>query len=339
VEARTLDNGTLISLIVPTRRRPGFLYRCLRSIAAQTSRPTEVLVGIRADDYLSRPILPTLCATLNIKAIEAKGVGVVGSLNSCLEEAIGHLIGFLDDDVELPPNWLERMLCHLENHSDVLGVGGRDFLQDHPAVRRSEPRTLDVGRIYWFGRITGNHHRGDGGPRRVDLLRGSNCLYRGAFLRCVGFDQSLRGQGAQVHWELALALQARQRGKRLFYDPQIEIIHHVAPRMDADQIHRGRASYNATVDLAFNETIVILKHSSGFFRVTGLLWQLLVGSPACPGIAILIRTAIKSKPLRAIMIQATVKGRCLAWMTFARELISCQNDKIHLDRSKRLNPR
>jgi len=152
----------------------------------------------------------------------------------------------------------------------------------------------------------------------VDLLRGSNCLYRGDFLRNVGFDEGLRGQGAQVHWELALALQARRLGKHLFYDPEIEVIHHVAPRMDADQIHRGRFSYEATVDLAFNETLVILKHGSGLFRVTGLLWQLLVGSPACPGFAILVRSAIKSKPEEFLKIHATLKGRYLAWSEAAK---------------------
>jgi GT2 family glycosyltransferase len=280
------------------------------------------LVGMRAEDDLSRPILRMFFDTLEIKGIDARGVGVVGSMNSCLAEAKGHLIGFVDDDVELPPDWLERMTSHLENHPDVLGVSGRDFLQDHPAMRRSEPRTSDVGRLYWFGRITGNHYRGDGRPRKVDLLRGSNCLYRGDFLRSVRFDESLRGQGAQVHWELALALKARQRGKCLFYDPEIEVLHHVAPRMDADQLHRGRFSYNATVDLAFNETLVILKHGSGVFRVTGLLWQLLVGSLACPGIAILIRSAIESKPLGFLKIRATLKGRFLAWFAIAKSLLS-----------------
>jgi GT2 family glycosyltransferase len=317
---KALNEMTRVSLIVPTLRRPDFLHRCLRSLAAQTLRPTEVLVGIRADDDLSRSILRMSSDTLEIKGIDAKGVGVVGSMNSCLAEAQGHLIGLVDDDVELPPDWLERMMYHLENHPDVLGASGRDFLQDHPGMRRSEPRTSDVGRLYWCGRITGNHYRGGGMPRKVDLLRGSNCLFRGGFLRSVGFDESLRGQGAQVHWELALALQVRRRGKRLFYDPGIEVLHHVAPRMDTDQIHRGRFSYNATVDLAFNETLVILKHGSGVFRITALLWQLLVGSPACPGIAALVRSAIQSKPLGFLKIRPTLEGRFQALLAVAKAI-------------------
>jgi FkbM family methyltransferase len=157
VEALALDNPTQVSLIVPTLRRPDYLLRCLSSLALQTERPTEVLVGIRANDDLSRPILRKFADTLEIKAVNAKGVGVVGAMNSCLTEAKGQLIGLVDDDVEFPPDWLETMIRHLDDHSDVLGAGGRDFLQDHPAMRRSEPHTPDVGRLHWFGRITGNH--------------------------------------------------------------------------------------------------------------------------------------------------------------------------------------
>lgn len=321
LEAVDSENRTQVSLIVPTLRRPEFLDRCLRSLVSQSSHPTEVLVGIRADDDLSPPVVRKFVDTLDIKEVDAKGVGVVGSMNSCLSQAKGQLIGFLDDDVELPRDWLERMICHLKNHPDVLGVGARDLLQDHPEIRRNEPRTSDVGRLHWFGRITGNQYRGSGRPRKVDLLRGSNCLFRGSFLKSVGLDESLHGQGAQVHWELVLALQARQQGKRLFYDPEIEVLHHVAPRLDADQIHRGRFSYDATVDLAFNETFVILKHASGVFRITALLWQLLVGSPQCPGVAILVRSAVTSKPLGFSKIRATLRGRLLAWRAHAKSLL------------------
>jgi hypothetical protein len=168
--------------------------------------------------------------------------------------------------------------------------------------------------------MTGNQYRGSGAPRKVDVLRGSNCLYRGEFLKRAGFDTDLRGQGAQVHWEVALALQARKAGKRLFYDPELEVTHHVAPRLDADQLHRGQFSPGPTVDMAFNETFVMLKHGSGVIRVTGVLWQLLVGSPHCPGFLALIRSAIKSKGLAVAGIRATLKGRFLACLAFAESL-------------------
>jgi hypothetical protein len=94
-----------------------------------------------------------------------------------------------------------------------------------------------------------------------------------------------------------------------------------ATSLGTDQIHRGRFSYDATVDLAFNETFVIWEHASGLFRTTALLWQLLVRSPQCPGVAILVRCAVASKPIGILKIRATLKGTFLAWLLSAKSLL------------------
>lgn len=298
-----------VSIIIPTLRRPEHLERCLGSLVHQTQKATEILVGLRADDHSNDDIIKKFQEQLPVRSVEAKGVGVVGSMNSCLREANGTYIGLLDDDVELPPNWIERMAGHIRSNPDVYAAGGRDMLQDHPEMRRTEPVTEDVGRFYWFGRITGNHHRGGGRARRVDILRGSNFLLRGDFLKKAGFETDLRGKGAQVNWELALALQARQKGARFVYDPQVEIIHHVGPRFDSDSIHRGGFDFEGTVDIAYNETLVLLKHGRGAFRVTSNLWQLLVGSAVCPGLLHLIRQLLSNRSHLLSRVAATVRGR------------------------------
>ena len=197
-----------VSVIIPTLRRPEHLARALNSLVRQTRKAVEVLVGIRSDDHSNDQVLEKFQNQLPVRSVEAKGVGVIGSMASCLLEATGDYIALLDDDIELPSNWIERMVGHIRGNPGVLGAGGRDFLQDHPEMRRMEPLTEDVGRFHLFGRITGNHHRGGGKARKVDLLRGSNLLLRGDFLRKAGFESDLRGKGAQVNWELALALQA-----------------------------------------------------------------------------------------------------------------------------------
>jgi GT2 family glycosyltransferase len=310
-----LTDAVRASLIVPTLFRPTYLRRCLSALASQTLPPDEVLAGVRADDDESDDIVKQFADRIRVYAIEAKGVGVVGSMNSCLEAARGDFIGFLDDDVEVPPFWLEIMLRHLQQHENVLGVGARDLLQDHPEMRAAEPLTDDVGRFHWFGRISGNHHRAGGEPREVDLLRGSNCLFRGDFLRSARFESGLRGQGAQVNWELALALKAQRLGKRLYFDPSVKVIHHVAPRQDNDQMHRGRFSYDAALDIAYNEAFVVYRHASGPFRVTAVLWQLLVGSPGAPGMLATIRAAAKRQSNPLHRLEASLTGKYLAAKT------------------------
>lgn len=302
-------NSTSVSFIVPTLRRPDFLRQCIASILSQTVHPSEILVGARADDKESREAAQSFTGDEPIRIIEAKGVGVVGSMSSCLLESKGEYVVLVDDDVQLPPSWLEKMLKHLDEHPDVVGTAGRDALQDHPERRRHERRVMDVGTFHWYGRITGNHHRGGGEPRRVDILRGSNCLFRGAFIRETGFEQRLRGKGAQVNWELAIAFQAMARKARLFYDPSVEVMHHVAPRFDSDVLHRGGYDATAISDNAFNETLVVLAHCRGWRRISALAWQAAVGSPLVPGVAHWIKRALQRDPHLTDRLLSTIKGR------------------------------
>jgi hypothetical protein len=65
-----------------------------------------------------------------------------------------------------------------------------------------------------------------------------------AFRRqALALPESLRGSGAQAHFEVATCLWARKRRCRLVYDPSVVIDHYRAPRFDADR--RERPERNA----------------------------------------------------------------------------------------------
>lgn len=301
-----------IDIIIPTLKRPDHLRRCLEALKKQDLAPTDIWVGVRADDDLSRELLREYETLLPVHEVEARGVGVVGSMNSCLEECRHEWIALLDDDVEIPAHWLSSMLAHLRERNDVVAAGGRDLLMDDPEMRRKEPLIDNVGRVHWFGRVTGSHHRGGGMARVVQVLRGSNCLFQGDFLRRCGFERGLRGKGAQVNWELALGLQAISVGKGMIFDPFVHVVHNVAPRHDGDTVHRGIFNFEGTSDIAYNETFVALRHGSGLSRLTLALWQICVGSHVCPGLAraadLLLRP--RSQPLQRLA--ATFSGRLAA---------------------------
>ncbi len=301
-----------IDIIIPTLKRPDHLRRCLEALKKQDLAPTDIWVGVRTDDDLSRELLREYEHVLPVHEVEAGGVGVVGSMNSCLEECRHEWIALLDDDVEIPAHWLSSMIAHLHARNDVVAAGGRDLLMDDPEMRRKEPLIENVGRVHWFGRVTGSHHRGGGRARVVQVLRGSNCLFKGSFLRRCGFERGLRGKGAQVNWELALGLQAVAVGKGMIFDPSVHVVHNVAPRHDGDTVHRGIFNFEGTSDIAYNETFVALLHGSGLARLTLALWQLCVGSHVCPGLVratdLLLRP--HSQPLQRFA--ATFSGRFAA---------------------------
>lgn len=297
------------SVILPTRQRPDFLDRCLRSLAQQSEPIHEILVAVSPDDGESIHMIESWKPSLPVRQVIATGRGVVGAMNACLDVSSGDTVLLLDDDVELPADWLRGMKVHLLADSCVAGAGGRDLLQDHPELRKSEPLLAHVGIVEPWGRMVGNHHRGAPPARPVRFLRGSNCLYRGDFLRAVRFDERLRGAGAQVHWELSLGFAAWQAGLRLIYDPTWCVLHHVAPRHDGDGNHRGIFDANGVYDMTYNEVLILMMDAPKGVRARCLAWNFFVGSVTCPGLFQIPRLVLKREAFLGARIQAAWRGR------------------------------
>jgi hypothetical protein len=166
--------------------------------------------------------------------------------------------------------------------------------------------------------VIGNHHLGAGPARDVDVLKGVNCSYRAPLLRAVGFDGRLRGAGAQVYWELGVCLPLRRAGWRLVYDPAVAVDHDVAPRLNADQLHRGVFAAPPLVDAVHNETVALLEGRRGAARACFVLWALLVGTGEEPGPVQCVRRLLRGDALALRRWRATVAGRFAGASTVRR---------------------
>jgi GT2 family glycosyltransferase len=305
-----------ITVIVPSWRRPADLARCLRALAAQRVAPLEVIVGARAGDPETLAAVATAAAesAVPIRAVETSEAGVIAAMSAALAASRGDVVVLTDDDAEARPDWLERIGAAFADPS-VGAVGGRDWQQKERGDRG------EVGRVQWFGRVIGNHHLGSGPARPVDVLKGVNFAARRPLLQAIGFDARLRGSGAQMFWELALCLPLRRAGWTLLYDPAIAVDHHIAPRHDADQRHRGIFVSAPQVDAVHNETLVLLEHMTGgpLQRVAFMFWAVLVGTRMEPGLAQLPRLILRGAPSPVAQLRATIFGRMegwRAWRTF-----------------------
>jgi hypothetical protein len=263
-----------------------------------------VIVALREDDADSRALVAELASLWPaLRAVLVSRAGVVAAMNAALAVADGDVITLTDDDAEPLPDWLERIVARFEADPRVAGVGGRDEQANATGIE------TNVGRLQWFGRIVGNHHIGVGPARDVDVLKGVCCAFRLPPVRAVGFDERLRGQGAQVHWELALCLALRRAGWRLVYDPAIRVRHHVAMRHDADQLHRGRFAVAPHEDAVFNETLVLAEHLTPMRRASFALWAKMVGTAAEPGLAQLPRVIAREGRVALQRWSATQRAR------------------------------
>lgn len=300
----------VVSVIVPSYRRVQSLERCLQAIAAQSRAPDEVIVGIRSDDADSARAVASIARhyVAPLRCASASVPGVVAAMNAALAacRADSAIIALTDDDTEPRRDWLERLAAYFDDPR-VGGAGGRDW-QPHERGDRAV-----VGRVQWFGRMIGNHHLGAGPARDVDVLKGANCAYRAPLLRALGFDTRLAGDGAQLFWELALCLPVRRAGWRLIYDPAIAVEHHVEPRSDGDQLHRGVFAPAPLSDATHNATLVLLENTRGFARVAFVIWALLVGTRHEPGLAQLPRLVLRGDRHVFARWRATLDGRMRGW--------------------------
>jgi GT2 family glycosyltransferase len=271
------DAGTgRLAVIVPSYRRPQLLVRCLDALSRQTAVPEEILVVRRVDDVATASLLERWP---EIRSIEVNGPGVVTAMHVGASATPAEFVVFTDDDAAPRPDWLETLRGHFTDPS-VGAVGGRDIV-DHPTQVGS--LTARVGRVSRSGRISGNHHLGQGPPRDVDVLKGVNMAFRRTALT---FPFGLRGTGAQVDFELACCLAASAAGWRLVYDPAALVDHAVGPRFGADQ--RGRPGATAVGDAAYNRLAIILslRPTLGVQRA---IFGTLIGERQTPG---LLRFAI-----------------------------------------------
>lgn len=301
-----------VSVLVPSFGRPASLARCLAALAAQTRAPDEVVVGVRTGDAATIAVAEEArVAGLPVRVATTAEAGVVASMQAALDAASGDIMALTDDDARPFASWIAGLLAHFQSAPDVGGVGGRDW---QPYERGDARR---VGVVQWFGRVIGNHHLGAGAVRDVDVLKGVNCAYRAPLLRAVGFDGRLRGAGAQLYWELGVCLPMRRAGWRLLYDPSVAVDHDVAPRLDADHLHRGVFAEPPLVDAVHNETVALLEDRRGAARACFLLWAFLIGTGEAPGPLQCVRRLLQGDRLAMRRWRAAVAGR-LAGMSTAR---------------------
>jgi GT2 family glycosyltransferase len=307
------------TVIVPTYRRPQDLTRCLQALTQQSRLPTEVIVVVRDQDSDTWNLLETLKALpLPLKTVTVSIPGVIAAMNAGVAAASGDFIAFTDDDAAPHPDWLQRIEAYFLADDRVGGVGGRD------AIQRSEPwfhgeRDI-VGRLQWYGRLIGEHHRGSGTAREVDVLKGVNMSFRRSAFNQLQFDQRLLGTGAQVHFEVAFCLSLKRQGWKLIYDPAIVVDHYIAQRFDEDQ----RESFNsvALTNAVHNETLALLEHLPPLQQIAFWLWAVLIGSWQAPGFVQWLRMLLKERPLARSKWLASMQGRWQGWQTWRQSQLN-----------------
>lgn len=112
-----------VSIIVCTRDRPDDLRHLLQSISALYSQPYEVLLADNSLDGSASEVVRSFLGAVNIRYFHVPKSGKCHGLNVLLDNLRTKVCLFTDDDVRVPPTWLQDMLASL-NQSGSIAVQG-----------------------------------------------------------------------------------------------------------------------------------------------------------------------------------------------------------------------
>lgn len=187
-----------LSIVIPTKNREKMLDMCLQSIVKQKADESDyevIVIDNGSTDNTRKTARAYRDRIKNFRYIYDARPGLHVGRNRGLLESRGELVGYLDDDVLLFPDWINAVLKAFEDEQ-VMRVGGsvipydmnlltKEFRKRHEVTRGSYHFVYCIS-CFWQKGISEN-------DRRVNLSKpgmgfGGNSIYRKEVLyECKGF--------------------------------------------------------------------------------------------------------------------------------------------------------
>jgi GT2 family glycosyltransferase len=212
--------GRPVDILIPTCDRPAALAVTLTSLLGQSLRDFRVVISDQSESnsVYDAPEVQAALLILRIKGIESEWLrhlprrGMAEQRQFLLDQARAPYVLFLDDDVILQPDLMERMLLTIEEQRcGFVGAGliGPSYALEHrpdeeapfePWQGRVQPELVLPGSLAWRRHSLHNAANLLHLQQRLGLAEGDRLVYKVAWvggcvlydreklLRCGGFD-------------------------------------------------------------------------------------------------------------------------------------------------------
>ena len=281
-----------ISLIIPTYRREQILRDTLDDVLKQDYPNVEILVIDQTEthDPKIQTYLENLAKTDKIKLFRVSWASLPAARNYGVRRSQGEIIIFIDDDVQLPENYLYTHAKVYQENLDVGAVAGRVLdrmkLADSEKIHDSQdPYTVEIlpleamdPGIAWY-HIDLVHTTK---PQEVISTRGCNMSFRREIFTKynIWFDERFRGNAVREESDFCLRL--RQTGYKIWYEPDAYLVHLGEETGGCHDLSTRSFSYQIT--FYHNHFLMALKNltSSQQFRLYAKLFDChVLGNPPC----------------------------------------------------------
>jgi GT2 family glycosyltransferase len=248
-----------VSLILPNRNNEPVLDLFFEMLARNTTDPVQELIVV--DDGStdgSTDVIERWAGSgrlpFELELIRQPASGIIGALNKACARARGEVIVRLDGDATIETQgWLERMLA-LRAAGPSVGVVAAKVVFDSGRIHSygmnivspagiysrgtvlKEPvgeRTLDIAVDYPFERDA----EGGSDVAEVDGVIGCCMMFdRALWEQIGGFDARYDPAGFE---DFDFALGARALGRKVFFLPDVEVVHRISMRNPREATSRG----------------------------------------------------------------------------------------------------
>jgi hypothetical protein len=116
-----VDEKALVSVVLATRNRSGYLARAVGSVLAQSYPTWELLAVDDGSDDETFEVLEAF-GDERIRCFPTPHRGLSAARNRALSEASGDYVAYIDDDNTMHPDWLRSIVWAFTNwpHADLL---------------------------------------------------------------------------------------------------------------------------------------------------------------------------------------------------------------------------
>ncbi|NJL69556.1 MAG: glycosyltransferase family 2 protein [Microcoleus sp. SM1_3_4] len=217
------------SVVIATYNREQTLRETLADVIKQNYSDFEVLVidQTRTHEATTQVYLEELANSGKIKWFRLDWASLPGARNYGARRAIGDIILFIDDDVQLPDGFLAAHANNYLEKPDVGCVAGRVFdrmkLEDsggNCAIEYLPPEAMDAGIAWYFIDLVHTVQ-----PQEVLSARGCNMSFRKQIFTEFKLSFDERFAGSAVREESDFCLRLRSIGFKIWYDPKACLVH------------------------------------------------------------------------------------------------------------------
>lgn len=267
-----MQNTLNLAVVIPTKNRPDDLVLAVRSIIAQTKKPSTLVVVDQSDSDQGRRAVEHITKGAEIQVVyilDAAICGLVAAKSESLRYANGDVICFLEDDVILELDYLAEIEAGFLANQDMLGCCGLvadmgEGIKGYVSYFRLFHRGIFFDpRVGVHGHVVGKGHA----LIPSHALSGGLSAWRREVFNSVKFDIS---NDFFMLEDIEFSTRAaRVFGKRFYVNPNARLDHRVSPVNREKLTSRQRRK--------IREYVVFYKKRKGWQWATASLLWLLVG--------------------------------------------------------------